>query len=139
MLRAVAGLDPGQVDQVLGGRLPAAGAGEVPDGAPGDDEVRAAADEVVVDPAPSPAALAAGRERRSRLPAGLLAGATAAALVVGVGTWLGTRPPDRPDGAGATGGAGGAPRVSRVENAAEVAWWANGVLHLPHVDVSSRR
>jgi hypothetical protein len=135
VLRAVAGLDPGQVDQVLGG-VPAAGAGEVPDGAPGDDELRAAADEVVVDPAPSPAALAAGRERRSRLPAGLLAGATAAALVVGVGTWLGTRPPDRPDGAGATGGAGGVPRVSRVENAAEVAWWANGVLHLPHVDVT---
>ena len=90
-----------------------------------------------MDPAPSPdgagrrpgaalgASRPAARRRRRRRP-----------WLVGVGTWLGTRPPDRPDGAGATRGAGGVPRVSRVENAAEVAWWANGVLHLPHVDVT---
>jgi hypothetical protein len=102
--------------------VPTPGAATGPDEA----EVRAAADEVEVDPAPSPAGLGAGRERRSRLRAGVIGGVTAA-LLVGVGTWRGTRPTDEPVDA--------APRVTRVENAAEVAWWADGVLHLPHVDV----
>lgn len=124
VLRAVAGLSPAQVGLVLD-RVPAAGE------QPAEAEVLAAAEEVEVAPAPTPGALAgapwAPRRRRPGVPVAV----AALALLVGVGTWLGTRPADEL--------ADAAPRVTRVENAAEVAWWANNVLHLPHVDVELPR
>ena len=68
------------------------------------------------------------RRRRRRVVAATVAGALA---VVGLGTWVGTRqgPSSGPD----------QPPAVRVENPADVAWWANDVLHLRHVAVQMPR
>ncbi|GAA2144143.1 hypothetical protein GCM10009844_17360 [Nocardioides koreensis] len=70
------------------------------------------------------------RRRRRRAAAAAVAGLL---VVVGLGTWVGTRPgsqpPPGPD----------QPPVVRVENPAAVAWWANDVLHLRHAAVEMPR
>jgi hypothetical protein len=133
VLRAVAGLDAAQVALVL--QRPGSSVGtRTGIEPPGEAEVLAAAEEVEVSPAPTAQALSgapgAAAARRRRRP-GTVVAAAALALLVGVGTWLGTRPAEEPTAV--------APRVTRVENTAEVAWWANNVLHLPHVDVELPR
>ena len=129
VLHAVVGLDPSQVALVLG--RPPAPPGE----RPGEDDLLAAADDVEVPPAPTPEAVAATGRTPVRHRKGLpLAAAALAAVVLlaGIGSWLGTlssgAPPSR-----------SVPRVTRVEDAAGIAWWADGTLHLPHVAVALPR
>lgn len=131
VLRVVAGLERAQVEAVLERRPPAPGkspdAGEVLTAR----EVLTAAEEVPAATAPDPADLVAARGPRPGPRPGLVPALGALVVLVGVGTWLGTRPADEPGPSG--------PRVTRVENTAEIAWWANGVLRLRHVDVELPR
>ncbi|GCD88677.1 hypothetical protein [Nocardioides sp. LS1] len=127
VLEAVAGLEPDQLARLLGttpGTSPAAGR-------PGPAEVRDAAAAIDVLAPPIDAVVATARDHRRR-ELKRIAGATAAVLVlVGLGAWAGTRPPPAP--------AADRPHVTRAQNLAEVAWWANGVLHLPRVEVELPR
>ena len=123
VLRFVAELDTGQVADVLGvgydvveQRLVAAPAPEV---------FREASEAIPLRPAPVAAVTARARSRhrrRWRWTAGVLAAVVA---VVALGTWAGTRPDDGlPD-----------PVVTEEANPADIAWYANGVLHLARVTV----
>jgi len=129
VLQAVAGLDPDQVAIVLGGPAPMHGGEGV-----GEDDLRVAADELEVSPAPTPGAVAATPRAPLRQRAGLplaLGVLVALVLLAGIGSWLGLRsgtPEPRP-----------VPRVTTVEDAAGIAWWAGGTLHLPHVAVALPR
>ncbi|MBB6629613.1 hypothetical protein H5V45_20005 [Nocardioides sp. KIGAM211] len=125
VLRHVAGLDDRQVALVLGRHVPPERGDE--------DTFREAAETVEVLAPPLPAVVAEGRAQRRRtvrLTAYALAGLL---VVVGLATWLGTRSSPEPAPADAP------PRVTRVESAAGTAWWANGVLHLAHVEVELPR
>lgn len=87
---------------------------------------REAGEAIPLRPAPVEAVQArarARRRRRVRWTVGVVAGLTVA---LAAGTWLGTRPPEPelPD-----------PVVSEEVNPADVAWYANRVLHLARVTV----
>ncbi|MGH3360900.1 MAG: hypothetical protein ACRDOM_00445, partial [Nocardioides sp.] len=70
--------------------------------------------------------VARARARRRRTLTWTLGGVAVLALLLGVGTWLGTRPPEPavPEAA-----------VRQQVNPADIAWYANGVLHLAGVTV----
>ncbi|MCW2845883.1 MAG: hypothetical protein JWN22_3799 [Nocardioides sp.] len=132
VLRYVAGLSDVQVAQVLD-RPPAETMGDGTED-PDEEAFRRAGDAIDVPLPPIEAVTREARERRRRTVRRVLASAGALAAVgvaVGVATAVGVRPGHTP--------AAGEPQVTRVENVAEVAWWANGLLHLPHVTVALNR
>lgn len=148
VLRFVAGLSESQAAGAIDGS-----AGQVQDrtvaaleliGLAGEPEAdgffREAAESVEVLAPPLPEVLTeAAAQRRRSLRVGIGVSVLSIALLlglVGLGTWVGTRTPSAP---AATDATTDAPRVRSVENRSEVAWWANGVLHLPHVDVELAR
>ena len=123
VLRFVAELDTGQVADVLGVGYDVVERRLVP--APAPEVFREASEAIPLRPAPiaEVAALARSRRRRRlRWTAGVLAAVVAA---VALGTWAGTRP------------VGGLPDpvVTEEANPADIAWYANGVLHLARVTV----
>ena len=121
VLRGAAELDETQVADVVG--EPPAHPGEGP-WTPAAFREAGAAIPVGQPAVTRVAARALARRRRSR---GWTLGSVAAlVLAIAVGTWLGTRPPEPvlPDAA-----------VQRAVNPADVAWYANGVLHLRDVTV----
>ncbi|WP_182526565.1 sigma factor-like helix-turn-helix DNA-binding protein [Nocardioides dongkuii] len=131
VLHDVAGLGADRVAEVL--EVPVAAVRDVLDGWTGSEDLRRAAEAVPVLAAPDDAAVAAragtqGRGRRRRTAAAVGAGAL---VVAGLAAWTWTSgdddpaPPDDPDTAPARA------EVVRAENPVEVAWWADGVLHLP--------
>lgn len=65
------------------------------------------------------------RRRRRRVGATVVA---ASLVLIGVATWAGTRPEPEPEPEPQ-------PPVVAADNPADVAWWANNVLHLEHVAV----
>ncbi|HEU4812014.1 MAG TPA: hypothetical protein VFT00_07715 [Nocardioides sp.] len=90
-----------------------------------DDLFREASAGIDVPPAPIDESMALARAFRRRRYVRSAAALGVVTAVVAVGTWVG----NRPDAAAELGPAA----VTRAENPAPVAWWANGVLHLDHV------
>lgn len=127
VLRLVAGLDDRQVATALDVRTPPTAPATYD-----EERLREAAESVaVLAPPLAQVAAEAGAQRRRTA---RVVGASAATLLVlvGLATWLGTRSSPAP-------ATSGVPQVTRVENSSEVAWWANGMLHLAHVDVELAR
>ncbi|GAB3787774.1 hypothetical protein [Nocardioides ungokensis] len=93
-----------------------------------EEVFRMAATAVDVPPAPVEGVVAAARARRRRRRSVVALAVAASLALVGVGTWLGTRPAPAPEQEPQ-------PRVVEADNPADVAWWANNVLHLEHVAV----
>ena len=87
---------------------------------------------VDVPPAPVDRVVADARAHRSRRRRVAGSIVVAALVVVGVVTWVGTRPPLK-------AASEPQPPVVAEENPADVAWWANNVLHLQHVAVELPR
>jgi hypothetical protein len=88
-----------------------------------------AAQGLEVPPAPVEEVVTEARSRLGRRRR-LVALATAGVLVVvGLATWAGARQGAGPEPAAEPTG------IERVENPADTAWWASGVLHLAHVTV----
>ncbi|MCW2793317.1 MAG: hypothetical protein JWO76_2415 [Nocardioides sp.] len=127
VLRHVAGLSDVQVAYALDRPFAADAEGDERD----EEVLREAADAVEVPPPSFEAVRDEARARRRRTARRVAAAVGVLALAVGVATWVGTRPGPEP--------AAAAPEVTRVENVADVAWWANGLLHLPHVSVALGR
>ncbi len=121
VLRHGAELDEAQLADVLGEVADDPDAGPWTPGA-----FREAGLAIPVGQPPVTRVAARARARRRRTRAWTIGGVAALVLVLAVGTWLGTRPPepDLPEAA-----------VQRAENPADVAWYANGVLHLADVTV----
>lgn len=124
VLRYVAELDTGQVAEVLGIGLEVVEARlhePVPPAV-----FRDAAEAIPLHPAPVGTVAACVRARRRRRVRWTAGGLAVALAVVAVATWVGTRPqdPDLPD-----------PDVTRAANPANVAWYADRLLHLPDVTV----
>lgn len=118
VLAAVAGLDEAQVADVLD-----AAVRPIP---PGAAEVRRAAETIEVGTAPVDGVLADARTRRRRL-VRLVAVAVVGALILGGAAWLvvgKTQEEELP-----------AAQVTRSPNPVDVAWYADGVLHLDQVKV----
>lgn len=129
VLHHVAGLDEEQVAEVL--ELPLTTVARRLDraGALVDErDLRGGSEAVDVLAPPSEDALARTDRPRRRLRPAVTAAALAVAVAAVAGAWLGTREPD--------GSAPDPPNVTRVENPADVAWWAGGRLHLQHVSVA---
>lgn len=122
VLRHVAGLSEVQVAQVLDRPVRAVpDQGRVPD----EEAFRQAAEAIDVPHPPIEAVRAESREQRRRTVRLVAASTGVLAVVVGLATWLGTRPADVRTGLGPV-------PVTRAENPIALAWWANGVLHLEH-------
>jgi hypothetical protein len=87
---------------------------------------REAGEGVPVAQPPVDEVLALSRDRRRRRRTWTAGVVVATVAAVGIGTWLGTRPPDSglPDAT-----------VRSESNPANIEWYANGVLHLPKVAV----
>jgi len=116
-LRLAAELDEMQVAEVLGG---------VPESTtrlPHDHEVVEA---IPVRTAPTDEVVTLARARRRRRTTWIVAGLAAVLVVGGVATWVGTRPPPRDEPESV---------VTVADNPADVAWYANHVLHLDRVAV----
>lgn len=118
VLTAVAGLGEAQVADVLD-----APARAVP---PGAEEVRRAAELIAVSAAPVEDVLADARARHRRH-VRLLAGGVAAVLLLGGVAWFVARDTQDEELSPAT--------VTRSPNPVDVAWYADGVLHLDQVKV----
>lgn len=116
-LRLAAELDEVQVAEVLGG-VP-----EATTRLPHDHEVVEA---IPARTAPVAEVVAVARARRRRRTTWSAGAVSAVLLVGGVATWVGTRPPpdDEPEVV-----------VTAADNPADVAWYANHVLHLDRVTV----
>lgn len=125
VLRFVAELDTGQVADVLGvgydvveERVGAALATV-------DPTFREASEAIPLRRAPVGEVVALARSRRRRRWRWTAGGLAAVLAVVALGTWAGTRPDDELP----------APVVTEEANPADLAWYANGVLHLARVTV----
>ncbi len=82
-------------------------------------------------PAPSvDAVVAESRAHRHHRQRQVLTSVGTAAAVLALATWWGTRPDPDPEGELPPA------VVTRAENPADIAWWANDVLHLDHVDLA---
>lgn len=128
VLRFVAGLSESQVAEVLDLTVDTV---EIQSELLAEDAFREAGEGIDVPPPPIEAAMAEAREHRQRKRRAVAGTVVAVLAVVGLGTWLGTRPAAPPQVP--------PPAVTRVESLAEVAWWANNSLHLQHVTVELPR
>lgn len=129
VLSRVAGLDEEQVAGVLElslrtvvRRLDAAAAQT------GERELHESSETIDVLAPPSETVLAHTERPRRRVRPAVAGAALALTVLAGLGTWHGTRSQDDP--------APEPPHVTDVENPADVAWWAGGLLHLQHVTVT---
>ena len=122
VLRFVAELAADQVADVLGVGVDVV---EARLGVPVPPEViREASTAIPLRPAPVDDMAGIARARRQRRVRWTAGGLAAVLVVVAVGTWVGTRPPDSglPD-----------PVVTEEQNPANIAWYANRLLHLDRV------
>ena len=86
---------------------------------------REASEAIPLRPAPVVGVAALARSRRRRRWRWTAGGLAAVLAVLALGTWAGTRPDDELP----------APVVTEEANPADIAWYANGVLHLARVTV----
>ena len=119
------GLDPGLATELAG--LPPR-----PELAPPAERVAWALAAVPLRPDPADAVLARAAARGGRRTRWVAGAVTVLLVVTAVATWVGTRSPDEDT----------LPEevvVSPADNVAPVAWWADGVLHLPDVELETPR
>ena len=125
VLRFVAELDTGQVADVLGVSVDVVEA-RLSDTVPPPYVFREASEAIALRVAPVDLVRDRARQRRRRAVRWTAGGLAALLAVVAISTWLGTRPddPGLPD-----------PVVTEAVNPANVAWYANRLLHLAQVTV----
>lgn len=122
LLRHVAGLGEAQLAEVL--HHP-----PDPGGTPGGEEVREAAASIPVMTPSLDEVREVQREQRHRRRVVAATWVSAAVVVVGAATWWGLRPVDHgPDELGVAA-------TTAAESPTDVAWYANGQLHLAHVAI----